>query len=548
MFEERLSGIFVLPVVKLWYALAGTTEGIVLFSRLSFVASQTAVAAFLYSRLRKYGVFSVPAVLIWYFNVPSWSMTLLYYNTVVVMMTGVVAALVLSIPKRRSGLHMFFIGFAGAVAILCSPFSASAYFAYTVAVAVCFIRAKKRPASFAAPVMLRPGSWLLVTLGAFFVAAAVVVYLFQGTSPEQVLAEYTFFNGDGSSGGAISVIFGSKDKLAPLFLAYLPLTVGVILPPSILTLAAAVDKKRVGHGEVYIIAGTVVCIVCDAVILFYKTYSEVNRALENILLLYAVFALYGLLCYLVTEKKERLVFTTLFCGGLFAAIMRCCESQSFVFAGAAVMSGCLAGAAVSAGKKAEEGFVRGSKSGKAIAVLIAAAMSVQLFSQVFLFLNMRFSVENHYGASISADRLDSRIGSGPLKGIYTTEAMAEYYSGIMSDIEVIKAETEGQVLTTNELTWIYLALGDRATAMYSEYLDNEWVDAESMRQYYERYPDTVPGCIYVTYRDVSSTRSGVILPSVRVAEPEQKDLFREIINNYPGRVTFGESGYIIDLR
>ncbi|MCR5782496.1 MAG: hypothetical protein K6G90_07125, partial [Clostridia bacterium] len=83
--EEKLAGMFVLPVVGLWCSVAGTTEGIVIFSRLSFVAAQTACAIFLYARLKRYGVAAVPAVLIFFFNVPLWSMTLIYYNTVLVM-------------------------------------------------------------------------------------------------------------------------------------------------------------------------------------------------------------------------------------------------------------------------------------------------------------------------------------------------------------------------------------------------------------------------------------------------------------------------------
>ena len=93
--EDSLVGMFVFPVLKLWCAVTGSTEGIVLFSRLSFVAAQTACAVFLYTRLKQYGGVAVPAVLIFFFNVPLWSMTLIYYNTVLVMMTGVIAALVL---------------------------------------------------------------------------------------------------------------------------------------------------------------------------------------------------------------------------------------------------------------------------------------------------------------------------------------------------------------------------------------------------------------------------------------------------------------------
>lgn len=546
--EDSLVGMFVFPVVKLWYAVTGSTEGVVLFSRLSFVAVQTMCAVFLYSRLRTYGNAAVPAVLVFFFNVPLWSMTLLYYNTVLVMTTGIVAVLVLSVIQRCTRLRMFFLGVAVAVAVVCSPFLSLLYFCYTVGVAVCFIRSKKRPGSFSAPDALKLRSWLFVTLGVVLTAAAVVVYLFKGTTPGQALEELSFLRGDDASVGALAGLFGAKDKLAPLIEAYLPLTLCVIIPPTLTALAAAFDKKRVAHGNYYVVAGSVICIACDAVILFYRFHFELSRALENILLLYVVFALYGLLCWLVTEKKERLLFAALFCGGLFTALLRSCESKMFIFGGASVMSLCLAGAVFLSEKKAEEVFARGGRLKKSLAVLMAAVMAAQLFSQVFIFLNMRFSVENHCGLSPVADKLDTRIETGPLKGIYTTAAMAAYYADILSDIETIKTGTEGPVLTTNEFSWIYLALEDRATPMDSMFFDNEWIDAEAMRTYYGRFPDTVPGCIYASYLDVSSAGSDFSLLPAHAADSKQQALFEEIIKNYPGSVTAGRSGYIIDLR
>ena len=545
--EDSLVGMFVFPVVKLWYAVTGSTEGVVLFSRLSFVAAQTICAVFLYARLKGYGNAAVPAVLIYFFNVPLWSMTLLYYNTVVVMMTGVVAVLVLSVAQRCTRLCMFFLGVAVAVAVVCSPFLSLLYFCYTAGVVVCLIRSKKRPGSFSAPDALKLRSWLFVTLGVVLTAVAVVVYLFRGTTPAQALEELAFLSGDASV-GALAGLFGAKDKLAPLIEAYRPLTVCVVISAILPVFAAAIDKKRVVHGRYYVTAGSVVCISCDAVILFYRSHFELNRALENILLLYVVFALYGLLCFLVTEKKERLIFAALFCGGLFIALLRCCESKMFIFGGASVMSVCLAGAAVLSGKKAEEMFAQGGRRKKTLAVLIAAVMAAQLFSQVFIFLNMRFSVENHCGLSPTADKLDTRIEAGPLKGIRTTEAMAAYYADILSDIETIKAGAEGPVLTTNEFSWIYLALEDRATLMDSMFFDNGWIDIDAMRTYYKRFPDTVPGCIYVTYLDISSLDSDFSLLPVHAADFKQQALLEEIIKNYPGSVTAGRSGYIIVLR
>ena len=545
--DEKLVGMFVFPVVKLWYVVTGSTEGVVLFSRLSFVAAQTACAAFLYSQLREYGNAAVPAVLIYFFNVPLWSMTLLYYNTVLVMATGIIAALVLSVKRRCTRLRLFFLGVAVAAAVVCSPFLSLLYFCYTAAVAVYLIRSKKRPGDFSVPDALKLRSWPFTTLGVALTAAAVVTYLFRGTSPTQALKELAFLTGTNAS--VLAGLFDAKDKLAPLIEAYLPLTACVLIPSMLPVLAAAIDRKRVAHGNYYVAAGSVVCIACDAAILFYRTRFELSRALENVLLLYVVFALYGLTCWLVSEKKERLVFTALFCGGLFTALIRCCESEMFLFGGASVMSVCLAGSAVLSGKKEEEVSAQGGRLKKPLAVLMAVVIAAQLFSQVFIFLNMRFSVENQCGIARIVEKLDTRIAAGPLKGISTTEAMAAYYAEILSDIERIKAETEGPVITADEFSWIYLALEDRATLMDSRlFFDNEWVDVASMRTYYERFPETVPGCIYVTYLDISSAGSDFSLLPAHTADSIQQALFEEIVRNYGGNVTAGTSGYIIDLR
>ena len=180
---SQLTSFFLLPFVKLFRAVNGSNEGIMLASRYAYLIMHAIVSALVYVRLRKYGVMAAAASVIYLLYTPFDMMTL-SYNTIaldMLMLTGIIIAPAQSEKK----LPWIVGGVSFACAVVCCPYLAVVYLLYALAVPVFSLPALKKTQGFD---IFTKKSFLYFTAGIFIPFALFVVFFLKNTELSMLLA------------------------------------------------------------------------------------------------------------------------------------------------------------------------------------------------------------------------------------------------------------------------------------------------------------------------------------------------------------------------
>ena len=295
---SQMSAVLLLPLVRLYLAVFGSTDGIALFFRYVYIFFHSLVALYIYVRLsglRLPGsriaalIASVLYELYCYHAVMALS-----YNSIRI---GLLTACLLTAATCRKPREMLFAGFMLAGAVLCYPYLASIYILYS---AVVFVPAL-RPGSPEAEIAFSRKSWLLVTGACLFSAFAFLAPillsgkagLLSSTIP-QILADQQH----------------PKRSLRQLVVGYFSsfyrfngngriVLIGGVLLAAVFFL----DKKRRAHRPVYL------AVAAALAVLFSLTYLLMYRYDEGFIF---SFTLMSLFACLLTEKRCSSLFAIIF--------------------------------------------------------------------------------------------------------------------------------------------------------------------------------------------------------------------------------------------
>lgn len=176
---SQLSGALLYPAYRLYLALFGSTDGILLAFRYLFIAFKLAVTAGLWLLLRKrYGLGALCACAVYALYTP-YNILQFSYNTVAMACLALTGALLLRLELRRPFATMLPAGALFAVAVLCCPHLA---FVYAAGLLLCallgVLRRDRRYGALA----------LAFTAGCALVAAALGAFVLSRASLPEVLA------------------------------------------------------------------------------------------------------------------------------------------------------------------------------------------------------------------------------------------------------------------------------------------------------------------------------------------------------------------------
>ena len=316
---SQLYAVLVYPFFRLFYAIKGTTAGVILFFRYLFIFFQMTVCAVLYTKLRKYGGWGLAAVvlfsLLWR---PIDTLALDYYA--ICLMASALLFATLFLQKEHGAARLIFCGVLLSCAVLAQPFAALIYVVYS-ALVLCGVCRKK--------ILLREESdvftaraWRWLSLGVALCAAGFFVFLFCRTTPRQLLAVLPQLTSD-----PLYPLFDSDTNLGIISVTpYLRMAKGVgyivsALPPISLLVAAA-DQNRRAHRRAHLIVMSVCTALwmLVAVIAFAKQKISFGKVYPL-----AALALFGFGCYLLTEKKNRSHLAFWIGGMLLSVAMDLCS-------------------------------------------------------------------------------------------------------------------------------------------------------------------------------------------------------------------------------
>ncbi len=553
---------FIYLPFKAYVYFAGSTDGIILFFRYMFVAFQGTVSAVVYCHLRKYGIFSILAAVIFFLHIPLIFFMSLSHNTIGLAFIVIIGVL-MATAKKRSKIMPILIGLLIAGAVLCNPSLVFIYILYTVCMALYELsKNKKRRLLSFSDISFSFKTWLWITIGISALAVIFLIFLFSGTNLREILDNLPKLFTDpiyqitSNEYGKQNVITIHKSLL--IIISFSPI---LFSSYGILMAAIAFDKKRISHRPLYLATVSAIFFTYVVQIILSPTLPG-----ENLFFWMFPLALLGLTCYSLLETKDKNVFAFLWVlGALYGVCLDFSSdfapwSSSFALAvsdvaGVIFIKQIIDEIKEQPGKltepslKNEKNDLNTRSIQKIIVILLASTLFFQTCFEFYIDADInRYSTEYFYDVYWpSTEKLNATIETGPLKGIKTTAHTLVLYNKMINDLDEIKKDNSaGPVLITGYFPWAYLYL-NLPYATYSADISN-YIDNSRLPQYYELHPEKVPNFIYVT--KFAKINVGNI-PEWATDElmPEKAlDIVADIQNEYNCTIKESSVGYIIKIK
>lgn len=466
---SQLSGFLLYPAMKLYLAVFGNTEGMLLRFRVLFTVLWACNALFLYVRLKKLSrPGAMAASLAFLIFTPFGLMALSYNSMGLLLLLNACAIAATEEPGRWIPFGLTGLFFAGAV--LCCPYLLLLYGLFTAAVIVSAARKKRA--------LLR--CWIPFSGGCAVLLAAFCLFLFSRGSLTQVIRAFPrlFEDPEHVREGLVSKTAG-----------YLRCVVGCNrLFPICLAAAAGICwlSKRRGKAGAGLIA---MCLVCLA--------AQIGFLLKRPYLNYVMFplSLLGMYCVLHSEKAEvRIPFCAIWLpGAVYTYCIYLSSNQEFyaVSSAAAVMT---VASLVILGSFVRELEPDGVRRGTVAAARAAAVILVAV--QLCAELSLRYTTVFWEPEGMSAQTVLAE--TGPEKGILMSPERHEHYLQMERDAERIREDDSVEkVLFLSTNTCLYLS-AEKDMATFSAWLsDVNEISIHRLDLYFSLLPEKLPDGIYI---------------------------------------------------
>lgn len=492
---SQLSGFLLYPYVSLYTLIAQGTEGLLLATRFLYVLLHGATAVFIYVRVRKFGLVSIPASILFFLFTPYDIMTL-GYNTMgldLVAVTGVFLAT--TSFKRKAPLIISGVTFAGAV--LCNPYLAIAFILFCICVLIHVLLKRTRfSKNIFAHKMFSPKTLLWFTIGAASLALLFFIFLLSRTSIQDIITNIPYMLSDPEHPQIpmttkLQSYFNSIWNCAPNFNL-------AIIAYGILLLALLIDR--------YLIAknfdrfkprrGIYLTLTCIITALSYLCFIDGLTVYYYNSILFPLFFV-GLTSYILCKNKNKKAFVCLFCLGILYSMAMCFSSNQYFYVISMAMSAANIASLLFLGNLIQE-MKKDNTSVLCWNIFKYAGVGTAAAVIVFQCALQVTVKANHCFLDSAMSDLKYTLSAGPAKGIITSQSYASAYESLYADMQYYKTKEKGNILFASERTWGYLVTETMPYGAYSAWLSGE-KDSTIVRlqQYYTVNPDKIPKYIYV---------------------------------------------------
>ena len=504
-----------LQTIPFWLlrTLKGSTEGIILSLRYFCVGVGLILYWFFYGRLRRFGGWGLAAIALFSSFVPMTILTLNYYTMSLDGLLVVCTILFLG-KEEKSPPVLIFTGIVFACVVVAEPLIAFVYFGWcllTLIRTLSLRKGKNRFESFS--FILNVRSWLYFTAGVVMTAVVFLIWLLSSSPLPEIIqtlpelmndSEYAVADGIGTS------IFQPERLIEPVrYFGILPCLGGAV----VFILGIVARKKGClprWRRRLFITACLCFAVgfLCAGVIT--AVFDYLPRGYGPTMLYYYYFQNAPILFFcpvfvVLCDRFDRrlLCFWIL---GTAASAMIDLASDIAIGMGAAVafLPALIAFRTVLEDIKADraeaqkpDGRQPAKKHGRfAVQTTAALAMLSLVAWECFGLYTHAFYPMVEGIANTSNDKaITATVEHGPLKGIRTTNRINRIYEDILSDLDIIKSQTEGRVYVTQLVSYLYLYMELPIGSYYPWYVDGE-SETRQLR-YWELHPDKRPEYIYV---------------------------------------------------
>lgn len=483
----QLSGFLLMPFVWLYTAITQSTEGIMLTARILYVIIHAVITTVIYTRLRRHGYIAVIGCVLFFLFTP-YDIMAMSYNTMGLDLT-VLTGVIMGTTSYKKKLPLIISGVTFVGAVLCNPYLAIAYILFAVGVVVHFVLKKtKFNKNVFSTDLFAVKTFLWFTVGVAILAVIFLSFALSRASISEIITNLPYIMADPEHPQLgifekLGLYFNGIWECQETFKISI-ITYGVTL------LVMALDRKRRNHRSLYLIVTTAVVIM--SLVMFFP---EMTSKYYNTIMFPMLFI--GITSYILTEKKNRTLFASLFVLGiLYSFAMSFSLNQYFYVIAVAMASSNVASYVfLSALIKEMRETPDNLDYPKLCKYTSFAMVAFVLLLQSCFQINVKAI---HCFWDGSTDTLTSQITSGPAKGIVTTESNKLNYTDIYLDLQSYQNEEKGNILCLTGKAWTYLALNDYSYGTFSAWLSGETESTiDRLESFYAVNPDKKPKYIYI---------------------------------------------------
>lgn len=474
--SQQLCAFLIYPLYCVLRAVLGSTEGIVMAYRFSFLVYHFAVSVICFARLGKKGQAAVAAVLLYLIYVPFGFFTL-SYNTIEMTILPLLCLCLYSKPEHKRWEYVLYGGLAAAV-VLANPFALLLYLIYGGACLAGSLAALWKK-EWRVPGVLRFSGFLWMSLGAFAVAVLFFGFVLSRGSVQEVLTNLPHILTDPEHEQGIQVYQKKVRRYFYLcFKNYKYMFYGL----GILLAAILLDRGRYKRAGIYLMLGmacTLPYIIYDS---FVFDYFPMNYQMTPI-------AFLGLVAYLLTKNRDKRMFFGWYLPTVLFTMIVQLASNTGMVAISAAYGMCIMPAVCFLWDCLMEIRKEQPKRWKRWMVSVSVAVLLAAQTAGMLYVRLIYVPEGN-----QVWDWDAKLEQGPLKGIYTTQDAVKEYDQVLEELESLDITQEDQLLVVGVAPWIYLCT-DAGYGTYSAWQVHE--ESTQLIDYYELHPDKTPTVIYM---------------------------------------------------
>ena len=447
----QMISVFLYPLVALFLAVTGSTEGIVLGFRYFYIAFNLLIGICIYLRFRRHGYGAVCAAAAFMLFAP-YNTFALSYNS---MGPGFLLLAAMLYPlAEENRLRLYFSGILYSWAVLNTPYLA-------VIFAVLTITALVRPALFSRR------RWEFLFLGILTSAALFIGFALSRASLTQIFSCLKYLIDPSHSAGILRQFVISMGKFVLAFNIFLiPLAAGFVL--SVLNRKKADEVKQKWFG-----INVIICLLAILYIGFVRPYQAEMGGYMLVLIPAALLGTEYLLLY-PADSDLKLCFILSLIDALAISLSSNVGPRAF---SAPLITACAMTLIL-----LYESSLKPAYRYTAVFGILA----------VLLYFNVSFTY-------LGSGNYTESIKNGPLAGLKDSPETVMNYTDSLSDIEAVNAMDDcGYANLITAQSWEYLALTKRmaSNSTYAYFWEqDQYTDA--MNQYRLVHPEKYPAYYYL---------------------------------------------------
>lgn len=467
---SQLSGVLLLPAMKIFLAINGGTEGIILAFRYIFTAVQIITAVIIFVCVRKYsrtGAIVSAVLMAAYapFGIPALS-----YNSMGIISLTLATVLLFFCNNR---LAQCVSGVLYSWAVLCCP-----YLAVLVIIYYAAFLASGRADKGTLSELTERKKILSFTVGILISAAIFLIFLLSRSSISKIIESFPFIMSDPEHQSNIrekcikfilSIVFScGQPWIFPCF-ALLFVT------------GLSVREERIRH------AAAVLAIALSATLslVYFCGDRYINYFMFPLNLAAPVCA-----ACMRNKKLWKIIRGMWLPGIIYAVCIHFSSNQAF-YAISSASAVSLTGSVIIAAETVGE--ICGKTERGAMKVLTAGVLAFAVIAQGTGEIYSRL-VDVFWDSPVSTQTVPVEIG--PEKGLLVTPAKRDMYYDALDNLAFIDAETE-KILFLSCDTWLYLC-GDWDMCTYSAWLSGvDGTTMERLHGYYDINKEKLPDCVFI---------------------------------------------------